>query len=142
MSIIVVIFSLLVPDDQITGRTDLSEAYRGTSGLELQYDTLLAGVNGSIQQEKSDSGIPVAGGSIVVNKAQDGEDMICSIDIKLQQKAEKSIQKAITKYKATGGSVTVMDAATPPAPFCAAPYQYPDPENMTAAHDPSLYSFP
>ena len=102
----------IVPDDQITGRTDLSEAYRGTSGLELQYDTLLAGVNGSIQQEKSDSGIPVAGGSIVVNKAQDGEDMICSIDIKLQQKAEKSIQKAIAKYKAAGGSVTVMDAAT------------------------------
>ena len=102
----------IVPDDQIAGRTDLSEAYRGTSGLELQYDTLLAGVNGSIQQEKSDSGIPVAGGSLVVNSAQDGEDMICSLDIKLQQKAEKSLKSTIAKYKAEGGSVTVMDAST------------------------------
>ncbi|MGN0073540.1 MAG: peptidoglycan D,D-transpeptidase FtsI family protein [Coriobacteriales bacterium] len=102
----------IVPDDQIAGRTDLSEAYRGTSGLELQYDTLLAGVNGSIQQEKSDSGIPIAGGSLVVNSAQDGEDMICSIDIKLQQKAEKSLKKAIAKYKAKGGSVTIMDASS------------------------------
>lgn len=102
----------IVPDDQVAGRTDLSEAYRGTSGLELQYDTLLAGVNGSIQQEKSDTGIPIAGGSLVVNSAQDGEDMICSLDIKLQQKAEKSLKSAIAKYKAQGGSVTVMDAAT------------------------------
>ncbi|MGN0037775.1 MAG: peptidoglycan D,D-transpeptidase FtsI family protein [Coriobacteriales bacterium] len=102
----------IVPDDQIAGRTDLSEAYRGTSGLELQYDTLLAGVNGSIQQEKSDTGIPIAGGSLVVNSAQDGEDMICSLDIKLQQKAEKSLKSAIAKYKAQGGSVTIMDAAT------------------------------
>lgn len=102
----------IVPDDQVAGRTDLSEAYRGTSGLELQYDTLLAGVNGSIQQEKSDTGIPIAGGSLVVNSAQDGEDMICSLDIKLQQKAEKSLKSAIAKYKAQGGSVTIMDAAT------------------------------
>ena len=109
----------IVADDDVAGRTDLTESYRGTSGLELQYDSLLSGTNGSITQEKGESGIPVAGGAMVVNKAVDGEDMITSLDIKLQQKAEKSLKSAVKKYSAKGGSVTVMDASNGEIYACA-----------------------
>lgn len=101
----------IVDDDQVSGRTDLTESYRGTSGLELEYDSLLSGVNGSLSQEKGRDGTPIVGGSIVYNKATDGEDIVTSIDIKLQQKAEKSLKAAVKKYKAKGGSVTVLDAS-------------------------------
>lgn len=109
----------VVADEDVAGRTDLSESYRGTSGLELEYDSLLSGTNGSITQEKGESGIPVAGGAMVVNKAVDGEDMITSLDIKLQQKAEKSLKSAVKKYSAKGGSVTVMDASNGEVYACA-----------------------
>ena len=109
----------IVSDDEVSGRTDLSESYRGTSGLELQYDSLLAGTNGSVSQEKGSDGTPIAGGAIVVNKATDGEDIVTSIDIKLQQKAEKSLKSAVKKYSAKGGSVTVMDASSGEIYACA-----------------------
>ena len=109
----------IVSDDEVAGRTDLSESYRGTSGLELQYDSLLAGTNGSVSQEKGSDGTPIAGGAIVVNKATDGEDIVTSIDIKLQQKAEKSLKAAVKKYSAKGGSVTVMDASSGEIYACA-----------------------
>lgn len=125
----------IVPDEEVTGRTDLTEAYRGTSGLELQYDSLLAGTNGSVQQEKSESsGIPIAGGMLVMNSAQDGEDMICSVDIKLQQKAEKSLKKAVAKYSAKGGSVTVMDASTGEI-YAAASFTKGDGKNAGYSYD-------
>lgn len=109
----------IVADEDVAGRTDLTESYRGTSGLELEYDSLLSGTNGAITQEKGESGLPVAGGAIVVNKAVDGEDMITSLDIKLQQKAEKSLKSAVKKYSAKGGSVTVMDASNGEIYACA-----------------------
>lgn len=109
----------IVADEDVKGRTDLSESYRGTSGLELEYDSLLSGTNGSITQEKGESGLPVAGGAIVVNKAVDGEDIMTSIDIKLQQKAEKSLKSAVKKYSAKGGSVTVLDASNGEVYACA-----------------------
>lgn len=102
----------VVADEEVSDRADLTESYRGTSGLELQYDSLLAGVNGQIMQEKGATGIPIAGGAIVMNKATDGEDIVTSIDIKLQHKAETSLKSAVKKYKAKGGSVTVLDAST------------------------------
>ncbi len=102
----------IVDDEDFSKYDTLTESYRGTSGLELQYDSLLAGTDGSISREVGRSGLPIADGSIVLNKATDGEDVVCSIDIKLQQKAESSLKKACKKYESKGGSVTVMDAST------------------------------
>lgn len=104
-----------VSDDELASYADtssLTEAYRGLSGLELQYDSLLAGTNGTLSQEKSDSGVPIAGGEVYLQEAENGADIVTSIDLKLQQKAEKTLKKACKKYSAEGGSVTVLDAST------------------------------
>lgn len=102
----------VVEDEDYDKYDSLTESYRGTSGLELQYDSLLAGTDGVISREKGKTGVPIAGGSIVLNKATDGDDIVTSIDIKLQAKAESSLKKACKKYESEGGSVTVMDAST------------------------------
>lgn len=105
---------VIVEDDDIANYDyeQLTEAYRGTTGLELQYDGLLAGTNGKVRQDRGRDGILIAGGQVEAEPAENGADIVTSIDLKLQQRAEKSLKKACKKYKAQGGSVTVMDAAT------------------------------
>ena len=95
---------------QIIGAVDIDGV--GIAGLEYQYDDILKGTDGKISQETSASGIPIAGGAYIVEEAVDGEDMITSLDIKLQQKVEESLLSGVQEYSAQGGSAIVMDAST------------------------------
>ena len=95
---------------QVIGAVDIDG--NGIAGLELEYDDMLAGEDGEISQEKSSSGIPIAGGAYVVNEAVDGEDMVISLDIKLQKRVEESLLEGLQSYEAEGGSAIVMDAST------------------------------
>ncbi len=96
--------------DQVTGTVDIDNT--GTSGLELYYDDILSGTDGSEGTETGRNGLPIIGGSDTAVEVSDGEDIVTSLDIQLQQKAEKSLKKQLVESKAEGGSVTVMDAST------------------------------
>lgn len=84
----------------------------GLSGLEYQYDDILTGTNGSMIMETGLTGTPIAGGSAEITEAQDGTDIVISIDIDLQEACETLIAEAVETYSSDSGSVMVTQPGT------------------------------
>lgn len=84
----------------------------GLSGLELYYDDILTGTDGEMIMETGLTGTPIAGGASEVTPAQDGTDLVISIDIDLQEACENVIRDAPETYDAESGSVMVTDPRT------------------------------
>ena len=81
----------------------------GLTGLELQYNDILSGTNGELAMELGRDGTPIAGGASTVTPAQDGQDIVISIDINVQITAERVIQESVEQYGAESGVVVVTD---------------------------------
>lgn len=88
------------------------EYYKGVSGLELYYDDVLSGEAGYTREERSPDGTPIPGGTRDSKAAVDGEDIIISIDIELQQSVEERLTADAKGITANGGSAIVMDGGT------------------------------
>ena len=84
----------------------------GLSGLENYYDELLTGTDGEMLVETGLYGTPIAGGAAHVTEAQDGTDVVISIDVDLQEACESIISAAVKQYSADSGSVMVCDPRT------------------------------
>lgn len=97
-----------IAQDEETGR----EYYKGIVGLELYYDEILAGEPGRYEAERGRTGMPIPGGVKEETPAVDGEDIIISIDIQLQQYVEERLTADEKGITANGGSSIVMDGAT------------------------------
>ena len=84
------------------------ESGKAYSGLELAYDTILAGTPGIKHRRK------------VLNKfinisdtaAVDGADLVSTIDVFVQDLAERSLKKELIKDKAYTGAAIVMEGET------------------------------
>ncbi|HRV65352.1 MAG TPA: penicillin-binding transpeptidase domain-containing protein [Candidatus Nanopelagicales bacterium] len=84
----------------------------GQSGLEAQYDLMLQGEPGQAVRELNREGQPQRR---TTKQPVAGQTLVTSLDIETQKVAERALRKAVTGarregYKATGGSVVVMDA--------------------------------
>ena len=88
------------------------EYYNGVSGLELYYNDLLSGETGYTREERSPDGTPIPGGARDSQAAVDGQDIIISIDIELQQYVEERLTADEKGITANGGSAVVMDGGT------------------------------
>lgn len=95
---------------QVVGNVDVDG--NGIAGLELEYDELVGGQNGQMIVESGRKGIPISNGVISETEAVNGEDIVTSLDVKLQQRAEESLKQAIEDHEAEGGNCIVMDAST------------------------------
>ena len=84
----------------------------GICGLELEYDDILAGTPGTYSAERGQNGIPIPGGVTQDTPAQDGQDIMISIDVELQEYVEERLTQGTTDLKAEGGNCVVMDAET------------------------------
>lgn len=84
----------------------------GMTGLELYYDNLLCGVNGEQSVEVGNGGVPIADAVAEVTPAVDGTDIVISLDVTVQRKAESVILDGVDKYKAESGSVVVVEPST------------------------------
>ncbi len=84
----------------------------GTTGLEYQYDEALQGENGWIVRERARDGSYIAGGAYQKQDAQDGEDIVLTLDINIQEAAEEALAKAISDSGAHYGSVIVTVPST------------------------------
>lgn len=84
----------------------------GRYGIEGYFDEELAGKAGYLESEKDVAGrwIPVAGRKI--KKAENGSDLILTIDRNIQFTACDKLAEAVLKHGADGGSVIVMDPKT------------------------------
>lgn len=84
----------------------------GLSGLELYYNDVLAGTDGTMTMEVGQDGTPVAGGASQVIEARRGTDIVTSLDIDIQEVSEQVIRSGVSTYKAASGSVVVTDPST------------------------------
>lgn len=87
---------------------------QGRSGLEAQYDQALRGIAGQARREFTRDGDRR---SQVVLEPQPGKTLVTTLDAETQVVAEQALREAVEQarqggYRATGGSVVVMDADT------------------------------
>ncbi|KKS98577.1 MAG: peptidoglycan glycosyltransferase, cell division protein FtsI (penicillin-binding protein 3) [Candidatus Gottesmanbacteria bacterium GW2011_GWA2_43_14] len=85
---------------------------QGYFGLEGFYDDQLKGRNGYLREERDPSGNPIIAGDRTVVRAENGRDLILSLDRTVQYIVEDKLKKGLEKYGAAGGSVIVMEPAT------------------------------
>lgn len=83
----------------------------GLTGLELYYDDILSGTDGQMIMYKGD-GIPVAGSVQSSSEAVDGQDIVISIDVDMQEYLESRLAKAVKDIEGEGGNAIVYDAST------------------------------
>jgi len=85
---------------------------QGYFGLEGYYDALLRGQEGLRTQEADVQGFPILLGERQDIPAQNGRDLVLSIDRTVQFIAETKLKEGITKYGAKGATVIIMEPQT------------------------------
>ena len=81
---------------------------QGLSGLELKYDTILTGVNGSIKYYSDGKGNRLSL-SEKYDTPTNGQDIKLTIDLDIELALENELNLAMTKYNAEGAIGIVMD---------------------------------
>ncbi|MFD5078160.1 penicillin-binding protein 2 [Streptomyces sp. NPDC058371] len=116
-----------VTDDEITKAKDTDSPYLrsdqvGRSGLERQYDKQLRGKAGVTRYEVDNLGRVI--GKAKSDKAESGDNLVTSIDSRVQRVTEYELNEAMQKareqfdkitgenYKADSGAAVVMEAKT------------------------------
>lgn len=81
----------------------------GLGGIEHSFDEHVRGTPGKVTLLRdARRGVYLVGGD-GANRPRDGHHVVLTIDSVIQFIAERALHKAITQYRATGGSVLVMD---------------------------------
>lgn len=113
----------------------------GRYGIEGYFDKLLRGDLGWISGERDTKGhfIGVAEGEF--RPAQDGSDVVLTIDRVVQSYAEQILQAGVKRYGAERGSAIVMDPKTG-ALVAMATYPTFDPNAYWAVTDPRVQTDP
>ncbi len=93
----------------VIGYTDIDD--HGQEGLELAYEDWLAGKPGSKRVIQDRRGHRVEDVNLVA-AAEPGEDLVLSIDRRIQYLAYRELKAALAANKATAGSVVVLDVPT------------------------------
>ncbi len=84
---------------------------QGLSGLELKYDKILTGKNGSIKYYSDGKGKRLELEEIY-DSPTSGKDLYLTIDLDVQLSLENALNNAYTKYNAEGAIGIVMKAKT------------------------------
>ncbi|UVE18600.1 penicillin-binding protein 2 [Pseudomonas sp. LS44] len=93
----------------IVGFTDVDD--RGREGVELSFDSWLAGVAGKRQVLKDRRGRLIKDVQVVEN-AKPGKALALSIDLRLQYLANRELRNALVENGAKAGSLVIMDVKT------------------------------
>jgi cell division protein FtsI (penicillin-binding protein 3) len=81
----------------------------GLEGLELQYDSVLAGTPGERTSELSPLGQQIAGGLDTLSDPKPGSDLVLTIDRGMQFQVQEYLRRAVRENRAKGGTIIVMD---------------------------------
>jgi stage V sporulation protein D (sporulation-specific penicillin-binding protein) len=81
----------------------------GLSGIEASLNDALQGKPGRAIFERDTSGEPIPYGQYLATAAVPGKDVVLTIDRNLQRLAETTLDESITKHRAKGGTILIMD---------------------------------
>ena len=84
----------------------------GQYGIEGSYEKELAGKAGLALIQRDNKGELIPIDKKVIRKAEEGADLILTIDPNIQFFVEKKLKEYIDRYKSTGGTVIIMDIKT------------------------------
>ena len=104
----------------------VDEDGNGLTGIEKRHNDILTGVDGLLIERRGITGEAVVGGQISRDEAQDGTDIVLSIDIDIQREAQEQLAQAVYDWGAREGCVVVMQCKTGELLACAStPYLNP-----------------
>lgn len=95
--------------EAVIGATDTDGV--GVSGLELQFDKILAGKDGEAVREVDANGRSIAGAATKVAPVP-GDDLVLTIDKNIQYRTDEALLDRVGQLGAKGGIAVVMDTAT------------------------------
>jgi cell division protein FtsI/penicillin-binding protein 2 len=110
--------SRLYPEPSMSGHvlgfigSDSEGVESGRYGIEGYFDEILSGVPGFIRSERDIAGRLIAVADRSIEPAQDGADIVLTIDRTVQFKACTSLSKTVMKHGADGGSITIVEPLT------------------------------
>ncbi len=81
----------------------------GLYGIELQFESILRGIDGRAEAEKDVFGNILPGNIKTYLEPVDGKDIVLTIDTQIQFMAEKCLDEAVRQYDALGAAAVVMD---------------------------------
>lgn len=115
----------------ITGFVGMDGEERvGQYGVEGKFNTELAGQAGFLKTELDSGGQLIAVGEKLLEEAQDGDDLVLTIDKNVQYATCQKLKARVEKHSADSGAAVVVD---PNTGFIIAMCSYPD-------FDPNAYN--
>ncbi len=84
----------------------------GRYGVEEYYEKELAGTPGFVEAKKDSLGNLISVGDRVLQEAEDGADLILTIDPNIQFFVEKKLEETTERLRAVEGTIIVMEVKT------------------------------
>ena len=103
--------TLAAPILGFTGQNEKGELI-GRYGVEGFWDSTLAGKSGFLAGEKGALGSIISVANRTLKQAEDGADLVLTLDRNLQYKACERLQKGFVEYQAKSASLILMDPKT------------------------------
>lgn len=94
---------------QIIGLCDIDG--NGLTGLELYYNSVLGGSAGHVTYEQGNTGIVISGTEERTD-AVDGQDIVVSLDLDMQEYVEKQVAAGTKNLGGDSGQCVLMDGST------------------------------
>ena len=112
---------------------------RGLYGVEGYYNDILTGREGYLETEKDALGRLVSVGNKFLEEAEDGSDLVLTIDRLIQFKVEKYLKEGIKEFGAESGSITIVDPQTGEI-IAMATYPDFDPNNYSEVENVDVFT--
>ena len=84
----------------------------GIAGLELQYDGLLTGTDGTMTREIAPGGRTIPGSETIVEEAVAGQDLVLTLDRSVQYSVEQMLLEQVSRIGARGATAIAMESTT------------------------------
>jgi cell division protein FtsI/penicillin-binding protein 2 len=81
-------------------------------GVEAYYNDRLKGIDGTIKYKKTKTGMMISDEPEAFRPPVDGQDLVLTIDARIQAQVEESLDHAMQTYRAKGATAIVMDPYT------------------------------
>lgn len=86
--------------------------HTGLTGLEAEYDDVLAGSPGELHVERTQGGVEISAAPREVRPPVPGTDVVLTVDRAVQAAAEDALVDVVEEHEADGAAAVVLDVAS------------------------------